>query len=70
MVAGKVAYLISLIPRLPSVVYLPSLQRWVLVCATVSFRATVISVCQAVRSGPSQRKAGQNTAGCENHQSR
>lgn len=47
-----------------------TLQRWVFVCATVSFRATVISVCQAVRSGPSQRKAGQNTAGCENHQSR
>lgn len=47
-----------------------TLQRWVFVCVTVSFRATVISVCQAVRSGASQRKAGQNTAGCENHQSR
>lgn len=47
-----------------------TLQRWVFVCATVSLRATVISACQAVRSRPSQRKSGQNTAGCENHQSR
>lgn len=47
-----------------------TLQWWVFVCATVSFRATVISGCQDVRSGLSQRKAGQNTAGCENRQSR
>lgn len=47
-----------------------TLQRWVFVCAMVYLRATVISVCQAVRSRPSQRKSGQNTAGCENHQSR
>lgn len=47
-----------------------TLQRWVLVCAMVSLRATVISVCQAERSRPSQKKSGQNTAGCENHQSR
>lgn len=45
-------------------------QRWVFVCATVPLRATVISVCQAVCSRPSQRKSGQNTAGCKNHQSR
>lgn len=47
-----------------------TLQRWVFVCAMDFLRATVISVCQAVRLRPSRRKSGHNTAGCANHQSR